>query len=192
MFSMARLPFSKQLAHVSPRRGTPARPNIVVGGLAIALLVVKLGQSALFTDITGVAVVVVYLAYLGVTVPRLVSRFKPGFAEREWASGEHFSLDRFGLPLNVIAVVFGTFFLIDIGWRRAVVYGNAGYLHYFSLIFVAGCAALGTSATYGSSSATTRSYSPSRRRERCRQRAGDGPRRSAAPPGHAEDIIILP
>jgi urea carboxylase system permease len=87
MFSMARdgrLPFSKQLAHVSPRRGTPALPNIVVGGLAIALLVVNLGQSALFTDITGVAVVVVYLAYLGVPVPRLISRFQPGFAEREW------------------------------------------------------------------------------------------------------------
>jgi urea carboxylase system permease len=146
MFSMARdgrLPFSKQLAHVSPRRGTPALPNIVVGGLAIALLVVNLGQSALFTDITGVAVVVVYLAYLGVTVPRLISRFQPGFAEREKASGEQFSLGRLGLPLNIIAVLFGMFFLIDIGWPRAIVYGAAGYLHYFSLLFVGGCAVLG-------------------------------------------------
>jgi urea carboxylase system permease len=146
MFSMARdgpLPFSKQLAHVSPRRGTPALPNIVVGGLAIALLVVNLGQSALFTDITGVAVVVVYLAYLGVTVPRLISRFQPGFAEREKASGEQFSLGRLGLPLNIIAVLFGMFFLIDIGWPRAIVYGAAGYLHYFSLLFVGGCAILG-------------------------------------------------
>lgn len=146
MFSMARdgrLPFSKQLAHVSAKRGTPALPNIVVGGLAIALLVVNLGQSALFTDITGVAVVVVYLAYLGVTVPRLVSRFQPGFAEREVASGEQFSLGRLGLPLNLIAVAFGTFFLVDIGWPRAAVYGATGYLHYFSLIFVGGCAVLG-------------------------------------------------
>jgi urea carboxylase system permease len=146
MFSMARdgrLPFSKQLAHVSPRRGTPALPNIVVGGLAIALLVVNLGQSALFTDITGVAVVVVYLAYLGVTIPRLISRLRPGFAEGEQTSVEHFSLGRLGLPLNIIAVAFGTFFLVDIGWPRAIVYGNTGYLHYFSLIFVGGCAVLG-------------------------------------------------
>jgi amino acid transporter len=90
-----------------------------------------------------VAVVVVYLAYLGVTVPRLVSRFKPGFAEREKDSGEQFSLVRLGLPLNIIAVLFGTFFLIDIGWPRANVYGTTGYLHYFSLIFVGGCAVLG-------------------------------------------------
>jgi hypothetical protein len=102
-----------------------------------------LGQSALFTDITGVAVVVVYLAYLGVPVPRLISRFQPGFAEREKASGKQFSLGRLGLPLNIIAVLFGTFFLIDIGWPRAIVYGAAGYLHYFSLLFVGGCAILG-------------------------------------------------
>ena len=81
---------------------------------------VNLGQAALFTDITGVAVVVVYLAYLGVTVPRLVSRFKPGFAEREKDSGVQFSLGRLGLPINIIAVVFGAFFLVDIGWPRAV------------------------------------------------------------------------
>jgi urea carboxylase system permease len=146
MFSMARdgrLPFSPQLAHVSAKRGTPAAPNIVVGALAIALLVVNLGQSALFTDITGVAVVVVYLAYLGVTVPRLVSRFKPGFAERERNSGTQFSLGRLGLPLNIIAVGFGAFFLVDIGWPRAIVYGTSGYLHYFSLIFVGGCAVIG-------------------------------------------------
>jgi amino acid transporter len=146
MFSMARdgrLPFSHRLAHVSERSGTPALPNIVVGVLAIALLVVNLGQSALFTDITGVAVVVVYLAYLGVTVPRLVSRFKPGFAEREKSSGTQWSLGRLGLPVNIIAVAFGAFFLVDIGWPRAVVYGTSWYLQYFSLLFVGGCAVVG-------------------------------------------------
>jgi urea carboxylase system permease len=146
MFSMARdgrLPFSRQLAHVSPRRGTPAAPNIVVGALAILLLVVNLGQAALFTDITGVAVVVVYLAYLGVTVPRLIDRLRPGFADRERGSGEQFSLGRFGLPLNIIAVTFGAFFLVDIGWPRAVVYGQSWYLQYFSPIFTVACAIVG-------------------------------------------------
>jgi hypothetical protein len=59
------------------------------------------------------------------------------------ASGKQFSLGRLGLPLNIIAVAFGTFFLIDIGWPRAIVYGATGYLHYFSLLFVGGCAILG-------------------------------------------------
>jgi urea carboxylase system permease len=148
MFSMARdgrLPFSRRLAHVSDRRGTPAAPNIVVGLLAIALLVVNLGQAALFTDITGVAVVVVYLAYLGVTVPRLVDRLRPGFAarDRQATATTQFSLGRLGLPVNIIAVLFGAFFLIDIGWPRAVVYGQSWYLQYFSPIFAAGCAIVG-------------------------------------------------
>jgi amino acid transporter len=105
MFSMARdgrLPFARRLARVSGRRGTPAAPNIVVGLLAIALLVVNPGQAALFTDITGVAVVVVYLAYLGVTVPRLADRLRPGFAgrERQATDTTQFSLGRLGLPVT--------------------------------------------------------------------------------------------
>jgi urea carboxylase system permease len=146
LFSMARdkrLPFSARLAHVSPRRGTPAAPTIVVGAFAIALLVVNLGQAALFTDITGVAVVVVYLAYLGVTVPRLVARLRPGFAARERAAHTQFSLGRLGLPINIVAVAFGAFFLVDIGWPRTLVYGTSWYLHYFSLIFVGACAVAG-------------------------------------------------
>jgi urea carboxylase system permease len=150
MFSMARdgrLPFSGRLAHVSDKRGTPAAPNIVVGLLAIALLVVNLGQAALFTDITGVAVVVVYLAYLGVTVPRLVDRLRPGFAERNRpaTATAQFSLGRLGLPVNIVAVLFGAFFLIDIGWPRAVVYGQSWYLQYFAPIFAVGCAIVGIS-----------------------------------------------
>jgi urea carboxylase system permease len=149
MFSMARdgkLPFAHRLAAVSPRTGTPIAPNIVIGAIAILILVVNLGQAALFTAVTSVAVVIVYLAYLGVTVPQLVARLKPGYAERQKAHGQHFSLGRFGLPVNIIAVAFGTFLLIDIGWPRASVYDPSGggwYLHYFSLLFVAGCLALG-------------------------------------------------
>ncbi len=151
LFSMARdgrLPFSARLARVSPKRRTPAAPNIVVGILAIALLVVNYGQAALFTDITGVAVVIVYLAYLGVTVPRLASRLRPGFAEREEQAGVRFSLGRLGLPVNIVAVVFGAFFLVDIGWPRQIVYGSTWYLHYFPLLFVAACGVVGA-VSYG-------------------------------------------
>jgi amino acid transporter len=128
---------------IQSRLGTGLGKVLLVGLFAIALLVVNLGQAALFTDITGVAVVVVYLAYLGVTVPRLVDRMKPDFAEREQAADAQFSLGRLGLPVNVIAVVFGAFFLVDIGWPRAVVYGSAWYLQYFSPIFAVGCAIVG-------------------------------------------------
>jgi hypothetical protein len=78
-------------------------------------------------------------------VPRLVDRLRPGFAgrDRPATATAQFSLGRLGLPVNIIAVLFGAFFLIDIGWPRAAVYGQSWYLQYFSPIFAAGCALAG-------------------------------------------------
>ena len=75
MFSMARdnrLPFGSALAKVNPRTGTPVITGIVVSALAILILLVNLGQAGVFAAITSVSVVIVYLAYLMVTVPALI------------------------------------------------------------------------------------------------------------------------
>ena len=45
----------------------------------------------------------------------------------------HFALRRWGLPVNIVAVVFGVFLLVNVGWPRAAVYDPAGQswvLHY--------------------------------------------------------------
>jgi urea carboxylase system permease len=127
MFSMARdglLPFSRVLAHVSPRTHTPIVPGIVVGLLAIGVLLINLGQTSVFASVTSVSVVIVYLAYLFVTLPRLWHRLR---GNREHSpDAAYFTLGRWGLPVNLVAVVFGLFLLIDVGWPRAEVYDPDG------------------------------------------------------------------
>src|ERR1700712_1879300 len=149
MFSMARdggLPFSKQLAVVNPSTGTPVRTGIVVSVGAILVLAVNYGQAALFTAVTSVAVVIVYLAYLCVTVPALVHRIRGDKAVDltdidPQLGKKYFSLGRWGLPLNVVAVIYGAAMLVNIGWPRQAVYdveGNSWVLQYSPELFVGG------------------------------------------------------
>lgn len=148
-FSMARdgaLPFHRTLGRLSPRTGTPVVPSVVVGLAAVALLLLNVGQAQLFTALAGVAVVLVYLAYLLVTAPTLVARLRGTLPP---ASREHFSLGRWGTPVNVLAVVWGTAMAVNMAWPRQDVYDPAGghwYLKYFAGLLLAGVLALGAIA----------------------------------------------
>jgi len=141
MFSMARdgaLPFSDRLSSVSPSTGTPVLPAVVVGGLAVAILIVNLGQSAIFAALVSVEVVLIYLAYLMVTLPMLVRRLRTGIPDAEPGL---FSLGRWGLPVNIVAVVFGFLIALNVAWPRTAVYDPAAahwYLHYFAALFIVG------------------------------------------------------
>jgi urea carboxylase system permease len=147
-YSMARdgvLPGAPRLAKVSRRTGTPVLPTVLIGVAAIAILGVNVGQAQLFTAITSVAVVIVYLAYLLVTLPMLVQR-RRGL---EPAGSGQFTLGRWGLPINALAVGYGLFMAINMAWPRQAVYDPAGghwYLQYFALLFLAGVAVLGYAA----------------------------------------------
>jgi len=157
MFSMARegvLPGSKFLNRVGRTTGTPIVTGVAVSALAAAVLLVNLGQSQVFTAVTSVAVVVVYLAYLFVTIPMLLRKLRDRTLPRGQGlrSGEpaaargHFSLGRAGLPVTLLAVLFGLFMTANVAWPRAAVYDPAGghwYLQYFSLLFLAGALLLG-------------------------------------------------
>ncbi|HWS35070.1 MAG TPA: amino acid permease, partial [Actinoplanes sp.] len=147
IFSMARdgvLPFSAALSRVSPRTGTPALPAIVVGVGAAGLLLINIGQAALFTAITSVCIVMLYIAYALVTVPLLYRRIKGWPAldgQLTERGGKLFALGRFGVVVNALAVVYGIGMILNLGWPRQEVYDPAGthwYLHYFSLLFVGG------------------------------------------------------
>jgi urea carboxylase system permease len=139
VFSMARdrmLPGHHVLGRVSPRTGTPIVPSVVVGVLALLILLINLGQAQLFTAVTGVAVVIVYLAYLLVTVPTLIARLRGTLPQADRA---HFSLGRWGVPLNVVAVLWGGFMVVDMGWPRAAVYDPSGthwYLRWYAPLLV--------------------------------------------------------
>ncbi|MEU5879794.1 amino acid permease [Spirillospora sp. NPDC047279] len=146
MFSMARdgvLPFSSRLAKVNARTGAPVLPTVVIGVLAVALLAVNIGNAQIFTAITGASVCVVYVAYLLVTVPGLVARLRGGLAE---APAGTFSLGRFGLAVNLLAVGYGLAMAVNIAWPRAAVYdpdGGDPLLRWFPVLVLGGAALAG-------------------------------------------------
>jgi urea carboxylase system permease len=146
MFSMARdgrLPGARLLARVSPHTGTPILTGIAVGVLAIGVLLINLGNPAAFAAVTSTSVVIVYLAYLLVTVPALVARLRRRRPPRR--PGD-FSLGRWGLPVNLLAVGYGTAMMVNIAWPRQAVYDPAGtswVLQYLALLFVAALVVLG-------------------------------------------------
>lgn len=157
MFSMARdgvLPFSKQLAVVNPHTGTPVRTGVVVSVGAVLVLAVNYGQAAVFTAVTSVSVVIVYLAYLLVTVPALIQRYRHHKVVDltevgPEAASKGFVLGKWGKPVNTLAVLYGLAMLVNIGWPRDKVYdieGNSPVLHYFPLIFLGAALAIGAVA----------------------------------------------
>ncbi len=115
MYSMARqkaLPFHGALGKVSPRTGTPIVTSLVVGVGAALVLVVNLGQSAVFLALSSLCIAMLYIGYLGVTAPLLLHRIRSarGQASAATAEGtdEHgkklFSLGKWAIPVNVVAV----------------------------------------------------------------------------------------
>ncbi|TNC23577.1 amino acid permease [Amycolatopsis alkalitolerans] len=148
VFSMARdgvLPFSGGLSTVNRRTGTPVRASVVVALVAAALLLVNVGNAALFTTIASVCIMLLYLAYLMVTAPLLVRRLR-GEVKPEQG---RFSLGRWGIAVNALAVVWGAAMAINLGWPRAEVFDPAGgnlYLQWFAPLFLAGTLLVGALA----------------------------------------------
>jgi urea carboxylase system permease len=154
VFSMSRdrvLPFSTGLSAVNTRTGTPIRPAIVIGVLAAALLLVNLGNPALFTTLASVCIMLLYLAYLMVTAPLLVRRLR-GWSNQSLRDDQGrplFAMGRWGVLVNVLAVVWGLLMAVNLGWPRAEVFDPAGghwYLQWFAVLFLGGSLAAGALA----------------------------------------------
>lgn len=132
MFSMARdgrLPASAALAKVNSRTGTPIAPSVLIGLACVAILAVNVGNSAIFTTLSSVCIVLIYLAYMMVTVPLLVQRLKgwPHGGIMHDADGEKlFTLGRLGLPVNIAAVLYGGLMVVNLSWPRAEIFDPTG------------------------------------------------------------------
>ncbi len=136
VFAMARdnnLPFARSLGHVPERTHAPILPPLLIGGLAATLLILNINLPQVIETLCAVAIVWVNLAYLMVTFPMLLARFRRrrlGAARRADAQAKAdadrqklFSMGRLGLPVNAIAVVWGIFVVMNISWPRTQIYG---------------------------------------------------------------------
>ncbi len=154
LFSMARdgvLPFSARLAKVAPRTGIPAAPAIAVGVLAAGCLLLSFAAPSAFLALGTTCIALLYLAYLMVTGPQLLRRVRGRLPSgASFGSDERgrplFSLGRWGLPVNVVAVLYGVGMTVNLAWPRAEVYDPAGghwYLQWFTVLFLGATVALG-------------------------------------------------
>ena len=109
MFAMARdnnLPAGEHLARVHPKTRTPIIPAVIVGVLAMAILVVNIRQPQIFTVITSIGIIMIYIAYLLVTGPMLIARLRGEWKSTDAQPG-YFTLGRWGMLVNVLAVAWG-------------------------------------------------------------------------------------
>ncbi|MET7521009.1 amino acid permease [Streptomyces sp900116325] len=153
LFSMARdgqLPCSALLSKVNTRTGMPTAPAVVVGVLSAALLLLNFASPDAFLAIGTTCIVMLYLAYSMVTGPLLVRRLRGRFAARTDAVDEAgrplFSLGRWGLAVNTLALLYGLVMTVNLAWPRAAVYDPAGghwYFQWFTVLFLAATVLLG-------------------------------------------------
>jgi urea carboxylase system permease len=143
MFAMARdnnLPAGERLAKVDPVRKTPIVPAILVGVLALLILVVNIQQPQIFTVITSIGIIMIYVAYLLVTGPMLFSRLRGQWPPKDAREQGWFTLGKLGLPINIVAVLWGTAMAINLAWPRKEVYNATEpfhwYLQYGAILFV--------------------------------------------------------
>ncbi len=133
MFAMARdnnLPGGEHLARIDPKTTTPIVPSVLIGVLAIAILFVNIRQPQIFVVITSLGIIMIYIAYLLVTVPMLLARLRGQWRSEDAAPG-YFTLGPWGLPVNAAAVGWGFFMTINLIWPRQSIYNATEPFHWY-------------------------------------------------------------
>lgn len=110
--------------------------------LTIALLLVNIGNQRVFYILTSVAIILFYLPYLLVTAPMLLRRLRGQWPRAD--HGPYFSLGRWGLVVNTVAVCYGVAMVVNLAWPRAAVYGDDHwYYTWGAIVFTAVISAVG-------------------------------------------------
>jgi urea carboxylase system permease len=136
MFAMGRdgcLPFSKSLSEVSAKTKTPVLATLLCGLGAIIILAMNLQFPKVFELITSISILWANLAYWIVVALQLKNRI---FSARSGAATEaRFNLGKWGFPINILALVWSTFMVINVSWPRPATYGSEWYHQYSAWMY---------------------------------------------------------
>lgn len=123
MFSMSRdrhLPLSSLWSQVNKTFKTPANAAIAVGVLAALPILVVGPIGGFFMSIAATGLI--YLSYFLCNIGVLLARRKGWPHKPAW-----FNLGRWGMPVNILALVWGGAMLINIGlWQDEALFGDFG------------------------------------------------------------------
>src|SRR5262245_60912763 len=138
-FAMARdnaLPFGEKLARVNPKTQTPIVPAVTIGIIAAIILAINIGQPKIFTVLTSIAIIMIYLAYLMVTAPMLKKRLQGQWPPKDLKEGGYFTMGKWGLPVNIFAVLWGALMALNLAWPRVAVYGEPWYNTWGAFVYI--------------------------------------------------------
>lgn len=138
-FAMARdnaLPFGEKLARVHPKTQTPIVPAVVIGVIASAILIINIGDPQIFTALTSIAVIMIYLAYLMVTAPLLKKRLTGQWPPADLKENGYFCMGKWGLAVNLLAVLWGIGMAMNLAWPRVAVHGTPWYNTWGAFIYI--------------------------------------------------------
>ncbi|KAL3459003.1 amino acid/polyamine transporter I [Aspergillus heterothallicus] len=102
------LPFSDFFARVDPTYKIPLRALFLVASCIFALSFIQIGSTAAFNAILSLSTLGLYISYL---IPLCLLVLKRFTAPHDIPRGT-FSLGKLGLPMNLLAILFATYFVI--------------------------------------------------------------------------------
>jgi urea carboxylase system permease len=149
MFAMGRdgfLPFSRSLSKVSSKTHTPVLATLLCGLGAIIILAINLQFPKVFELVTSIAILWANLAYWIVVALQLKNRFI--LARYGGDTDAKFNLGKWGFPVNILALIWSSFMVINVSWPRTATYGFEWYQQYAAWIYTAGLICLGVLIYY--------------------------------------------
>jgi urea carboxylase system permease len=135
------LPYSNSLSRVSSKTHVPVLATLLCGLGALIILVVNLQFPKVFELVTSIAILWANLAYWIVVALQLKNRITS--ARKGVDSDAKFSLGKWGLPVNILALVWSSFMVINVSWPRTATYGFEWYNQYAAWIYTAGLICIG-------------------------------------------------
>jgi urea carboxylase system permease len=148
-FAMGRdgcLPFSESLSRVSSNTHTPVLATLLCGLGAIIILTVNLQFPKVFELVTSIAILWANLAYWIVVAVQLKNRIVSVKSGEKTAAP--FSLGKWGFPINILALFWSSFMVINVSWPRTATYGSEWYNQYAAWIYTTALICLGVFIYY--------------------------------------------
>ena len=136
MFAMGRdgcLPFSKSLSEVSSKTQTPVLATLLCGLGALIILAMNLQFPKVFELVTSIAILWANLAYWIVVALQLKKRII--LARSGGDADARFNLGKWGFPVNILALIWSSFMVINVSWPRTATYGLEWYQQYAAWIY---------------------------------------------------------
>ncbi|MGC4035447.1 MAG: amino acid permease [Chitinophagaceae bacterium] len=144
MYAMGRdgfLPFSKPLSAVSAKTQTPVLATLICGLGALIIMAMNLQFPKVFELVTSIAILWANLAYWIVVALQLKNRIVSKHSDHD--AEAKFKLGKWGLPVNILALLWSSFMVINVSWPRTATYGAEWYHQYSAWMYTAGLIFIG-------------------------------------------------